>query len=70
MTDTILEIPDLSCPKNVEYLRSWTGVLRFIPNITIKRFRKPDQNSAEPLHESGDEMQANESDDANVKDME
>jgi hypothetical protein len=45
-------------------------VLRFIPNITIKRFRKPDQNSAEPLHESGDEMQANESDDANVKDME
>lgn len=36
-----LEIPDLSNPKNLEYLRSWTGVLRFIPNITLKRFRKP-----------------------------
>lgn len=70
MADIILEIPDLSCPKNLEYLRSWTGVLRFIPNITIKRFRKPVQTKADPCHENGDEMEENETDDANAKDME
>ncbi len=69
MAVIILEIPDLSCPKNLEYLRSWTGVLRFIPNITIKRFRKPVQTKAVPCQENGDEMEENETDDANAKDM-
>lgn len=34
------EIPDLSCPKNLEYLRLWDGELRFIQNINLRRFRK------------------------------
>jgi len=34
------EIPALDCPKNVEYLKSWDGELRFIPNIVLKRYRK------------------------------
>ena len=66
MDAIILEIPDLLCPKNLEYLRTWTGVLRFIPNITIKRFRKPVQSSDEPHQECEDEMQENETSDANA----
>lgn len=36
------EIPDLMCPKNLEYLRTWNGELRFIQNINLKRFKKKD----------------------------
>lgn len=44
-----LEIPALDCPKNVEYLKSWDGELRFIPNIVLKRYRRKDLETSVDL---------------------
>lgn len=41
------EIPDLLCPKNLEYIQSWNGELRYIQNIALKRYRQRDlENSS------------------------
>jgi hypothetical protein len=39
------------CPKNLEYLLSWTGELRFLQNITLKRYRKRDLEGQDPPKE-------------------
>lgn len=46
------EIPDLMCPKNLEYLRTWNGELRFIQNINLKRFRKSNSQTVSSANKS------------------
>lgn len=49
---SFLEIPDLGCSKNVEYLKEWNGELRFIQNIQLKRYRKRDLQPSDTVPES------------------
>ena len=57
------EIPALDCPKNVEYLKSWDGELRFIPNIVLKRYRKKN------LETSIDSQSGNKTDESPSEEM-
>lgn len=43
------EIPDVMCPKNLDYLRKWDGALKFITNISLKRYSKKKLYSPDPL---------------------
>merc|ERR1712071_553976 len=43
-----LEIPDVMCSKNLEYLRKWDGSLKFISNISLKRCNKKNLLSLDP----------------------
>lgn len=64
----ITEIPDLSCPKNLEYLRKWNGELRFIQNINLKRFRKTNSQSESVPSKPDDEHQEEDSDGSEMED--
>lgn len=60
--DQCSEIPDLFDPKNLEFLRTWTGELRFLQNIKLKRFRRKDAENVSNIQVVEDEDKPDEKD--------
>jgi len=50
-----LEMPDLFDAKNLRYFREWEGELRFVQNISLKRFRRADLEAG--LFEAAEEAE-------------
>ena len=50
-----IEVPDLINGKNLNYFRSWTGEVRYFPNIKLRKIKKSDLNKENESNEINDD---------------